>query len=595
MAQTIICPANQSKGPFAIPRNSIVQLSVTSGGSAYVTYAVQPVNQQSVWKIWPQGVVTTVAPITDVAEKNYLATVTCTAGTANFQISDPDAINTLPINDWQSQADFPLINSSFAGLVAGNNGSTISWVSASTASGIPGINSSVAAEFLTNNGTTASWGNIPNALPTVTPATSSYGLVSNGSTSGWTQYLGWYVVATTFSGAGVQGAVDTAVLQGFNTVLLIPNTTYTFGTTQVLIAGNNSDNLSIRVPNIVCPGMCYVDNSGQTTPTGSFLFQGGQGTVTMAEISGITFKGGASSVAIEIDSFYGLRIRRCVTSGQSTFVWFHNSSASSSVEHNVIEKCQDDGFTKRFAKYSVESGATQSFHGSGLGLGNILQCVTNSPARILIDSGLVYNAPLNCNIFTILTSTGVGGSLVENNSVIASYSGSIETESLSSKVLTLGTGSGATGFAGTVVRNAENAVIDGNFKIASNIMLTSSGGIEYQGRRFAQTLTLTAGTPVTALNGEDVLGGCLINVWVVGDSNAYRQQFQLYAVNDFVGNWCDVRNVGGINTNSRGATMFSMASGVLSISAPSTGSGYSAYIDAVWIGQNWSHFRYLNV
>lgn len=401
MSISITCAAKQSKGPFPVARNAAVALSVTTGGSASVVYCNQPAAAGEPYVTWPMGLCTTPEAEIDIAENNYLAQVICTAGTATLTISDPDPVNNLPYNNWKSQSEIPLINSSNAGQLVGSNGSTLTFLTGGTTSSpslLPTINSSVAWDALYNNGTTASWG----------------------------PRVDWFLVASTATLACLQSTVNQALAAGtaglgYPTVILVPGMKYDMGPGPGLSISIPSANVTyggnttgyIGGFKVMCPGMCAFDGSAFTSQVPivtwtnavsasnlgfAYVFEGVllTGGADDCPATGITTKG--SYITLKHIDFQFLKRG-----------WFLNEAPGDTFsEHTTGEHLNFRTNVQEPIVFDRVGSGQKSFRGCGLVGTNFVAANSNvtSVARYMINIGnncIVYNAPLYVDIHTANT------------------------------------------------------------------------------------------------------------------------------------------------------------------------------------------------
>jgi len=144
--------------------------------------------------------------------------------------------------------------------------------------------------------------------------------------------------------------------------------------------------------------------------TAGFYIQGASGSIVGSVISGIQFKGGASSTGVEVDGQDGIRFETCYFEQNAIGLLLHNKTAGSFTEGVIADNCLFETNCIIALEYRRTSG-NSSFHGSGM-----RNCWTNDSGtsrRILIGAGCQpYNAPLSGTFF------GNSSPLIECNSVL---------------------------------------------------------------------------------------------------------------------------------------------------------------------------------
>jgi hypothetical protein len=124
---------------------------------------------------------------------------------------------------------------------------------------------------------------------------------------------------------------------------------------------------------------------------------GGSGFLCKNVVSGISFKGNSTSIAIQIDGQCGQKIERCIFDNNSIGVKFFNNTSGNFSEWNTISDCTFNSTCTTAVRYSKNLG-TQSFHGSGLIGYNFIN--TSNSDCIVIDNGcLPYNCPMNVQVW----------------------------------------------------------------------------------------------------------------------------------------------------------------------------------------------------
>lgn len=247
----------------------------------------------------------------------------------------------------------------------------------------------------------------------------------------------------------------------------------------------------------------------------AFLFRGGSGQSCGATVDDIGFNGDANSIGISFSGQCGMKVRRCLFDLNILGLQFKNDDSGSFTEFCVAEDCEWTQLSASDVQYfwNNASGATASFHGSGVMRGLTSKLGGGATQSILIGSGChVYSAPMDLQIFNATAMP-----LINNqSSLVTSFYGNINVES--STIVTLGSG-GLIYHTGKIITNSE-FVTGGTLAFCDVIQANSNGSLTILGvrRAFSQAAVTGANT----LNSFDAGGTRFIDVHVFGTGYDWR-------------------------------------------------------------------------
>ena len=312
---------------------------------------------------------------------------------------------------------------------------------------------------------------------------------------------------------------------------------------------------------------------------------GGSGAICKDVIDNITFSGSsADDVAIELAGQCGQKIVRCTFTNNLVGVRFHNEGVVGTfTEYCLIEDCDFQSTTSYCVQYK-RTGADASFHGSGLGKGNLINTVAGV---VIVDEGcLPYNCPLNGQIWVKAPNCF----LVKNDNASAAnqptFHGSLTFEKYGTgNSISLGTGSRRTYFMGPVIDFGDGVTTGLMVKCRSakqqNLGSVIAHGIEWNGI-FQMP---TGSTTLTAAPTE--FGVFLADVQLVGPNYDYRFTLQIQTQGyGGPGFYTVLTNQMAFNVAGYGAPTFAVnANGHLTITNPNfPASGVTAYVSLNQVG-----------
>lgn len=241
---------------------------------------------------------------------------------------------------------------------------------------------------------------------------------SDGSIVSWGYPTG-YVIPQTHDDEGVQAAINYALANNLECVLLEPNVTYTINSAVFWSTAGAGDGKALHLR---CMGQCIFDAStlAVSNPIIQWAGTSGEGGVHDL-IEGILFKGsgpGNGQVAIQLLGMVGARVRHCRFEDLEQGVQFwNNTPAGSFTEDCLVTDCYFSR-TKYCVSYRRTVGADTSFHGTGLVGHNVCNLDDGYSAVYIMTGAQPYNAPLEGLMFDISTA---GITVVNNQSTNKSW------------------------------------------------------------------------------------------------------------------------------------------------------------------------------
>lgn len=229
---------------------------------------------------------------------------------------------------------------------------------------------------------------------------------------------------------------------------------------------------------------------------------GGSGTNCQAEVTGITFIGNSTSVAIQFNGQCNQRVTYCTFKTNKVAGLFHNLTTGSFSEHCTFAECDFRNDCQTVLEYRRAAG-NDSFHGSGLTTHNTIVNNGIAPVILINDFCKVYNAPLNAQVWTedivgnVLPKTLISNLNVGGNFWRPTFYGFLTLESLATSLMTLATGTWETYFAGNSLYHADG-FIAGKFVHCLKAMHISNGTVIPQGVRYTGKYALVPGANTIA-------------------------------------------------------------------------------------------------
>jgi hypothetical protein len=273
--------------------------------------------------------------------------------------------------------------------------------------------------------------------------------------------------------------------------------------------------------------------------TAAIYIQGGSGAMSDIRISGIKFVGNSSTLGVEIDGQNGVLIDACQFDSNAVGVLFHNRSAGSFSEYDVVEHSD---FTVSVAtaieyrryidKQNPKASGTTSFNGSGMRFSTTH--ATGSPVVLVCDTCQPYNAPLSMQVWASAPSI-----LIQNNNsnpdVKCDWAGTITIESGPESVLTLADGPPVTLFVGSIEANNQSYKL-GKLMVYRQLQINSDGTFHGVPESRGQTANLTTGkttipTPL-AFFSDGSTTSALLYVFIAAEHYYYSYVFS-YTHNPF--------------------------------------------------------------
>lgn len=298
-------------------------------------------------------------------------------------------------------------------------------------------------------------------------------------------------------GNGTSATATTNAIQYLEDFLYqsdLPNTPIEFtGSTYLLNA------TVVKPQSFACPcwrgkGGTVISYAGIGNHAPARRIKGGSGRLVRGPAAeGLTFTGDAATRAIQIEGQCGISIRDCIFKDNFIGVIFLNASPGEFTEYAVVEDSLFDSECKRAIHYEVLSGSTNSFHGTGLRNCQIREAEEETETKIVVGSGLPYNAPMDFQVWKY-TSTPI---ISHEGAINAYWIGTITIENFSAATLTnpieiANTAAKTVALLGDIASFGQQ-VWASNVRLLDRIQINSDGTISFFDKRTTRTYSLSAG------------------------------------------------------------------------------------------------------
>ncbi|WP_146005497.1 hypothetical protein [Erwinia sp. B116] len=245
--------------------------------------------------------------------------------------------------------------------------------------------------------------------------------------------------------------------------------------------------------------------------------KGGSGVLCLSTISGIKFSGSSTSDNLLIIADQcGLNIEKCSFNDSNNGILMLNESKGGFSEFNVIKESVFSSTCLSCLEYKIIDG-NDSFHGTG-----VERCVFQSNKSVIKNSAivigegcLVYNAPLNFNVFIDLNPYPI---IKHNGKPISNFFGTIAVEKKPKTVVNLVEGNYLY-FLGNVSSLTEDLHTD-KIILCTRFQANSDGSANY----IRNNLTLSGKTD----SGDSVLlhfnagESAFVDLTLIGSGQHYR-------------------------------------------------------------------------
>jgi len=328
------------------------------------------------------------------------------------------------------------------------------------------------------------------------------------------------------SGDGVSN--DTSAIQAYiNAVLAgagegkIPAGTYKI-TAQIVL-----DTRGSKAGTILGAGMLdtTLDFSSLTPGTDPVLIIGDAGALIGSRLSDMTIIGpGGSSSGIVMQAACHTRAVRVRFQNLGYACTFHNKNAGEFTELSGLEKCDVQSTTLSALRF-LRTAGNDSFKGSGLFEGNMINIPANSPGCVVIEANcLVYQAPLEAQVWNY----GIAPFILNRSIRPHLTVGNLHFERFGPYVLIAD--GGQIFHAGNVTGNNE-LIYAGSMKIGPRWQLASDGTVSGAGLREDREHRLTGGA------GGTIIGNIkgMSQVAVICSTSNYDQRTYFNATHNGYG------------------------------------------------------------
>ena len=323
--------------------------------------------------------------------------------------------------------------------------------------------------------------------------------------------------------------------------------------------------------------------------------KGGSGELATATITGLNFRAGngANSTGLEIADQCGVDYNNCVFETGTWGVTYHNEAVGGFTEYCVGRDCSFlAALTSGSLRYRVTSG-NNSFNGSGLDNHCQIQFSSATNAIKIETGALVYNAPLNFQVWV----TGASKVVINNASSerITTY-GTITVEVFGAEPYA--TAPEVFGGAGTAVNHSGDVVSLGTSWLGPKCNLmgnrtviigpeggAANGSVAFKQSQYSLLKTLSNAAGGTTIVNIDYVACADMFVQISAPNYDYRYRITAGTGLTGAGLVTNLSNPVAFNASAAGAPTFTVdASGNFIITNTNYTSSYTAFVTVQTMG-----------